>query len=89
MDNVAPIRPTVEPAMDVRREMVQFVAEEIARYVEQTGQEPFSIAFVLLGDDRGDAYSFVNSWTPGDENRSRLQCCATASALLMKRALGV
>lgn len=89
MDNVAPIRPDVQPAMDIPREMIQFVAEKINEYVKENGCEPVSIAFALIGPDAGNSISSAWSWSPGDENRSRLQCCSVASALLMKRALGV
>lgn len=84
-----PIRPDVEPAMNVGREMVQFVAEKINEYVNEHGFPPTSIAFVLVGPDRAEAQTIGQSWSPGDEDRSRLQCCAVASAVLMKRALGL
>ena len=89
MDKVSPIRPDVAPAMDIGREMIQFVAEKINEYVTENGYQPASIAFVLIGPDTGDAVTIGQSWSPGDENRSRLQCCATASAVLMQRALGL
>lgn len=89
MDNVEPIRSDITPAMDTGREMVQFVAEKINDYVNENGYPPASIAFVLVGPDNGDAHTIGQSWSPGDETRSRLHSCAVASAVLMKRALGL
>ena len=85
--SVVPITPNVEPQLDVEREMLDFVAMKLREYCAEHG-EPASIALVLLGGDTGDGYTIAYSWSPGDENRSRLQCCAVASAVLMKRALG-
>lgn len=85
---VTPLRPDVMPALDVEREMLDFVAMKLRDYVTETGASPRSIALVLVGPDHGDALSIGYSWTPGDEESSRLQCCAVASAVLMKRAIG-
>ena len=85
---VTPIRPEVAPTLDVEREMLDFFAMNLRGYIEEHGEPPRSLAFVLVGPDRGDACSTGYSWTPGDEESSRLHCCATASAVLMKRAIG-
>lgn len=85
---VTPIRPEVAPKLDVEREMLDFFAMKLRDYVAENG-EPRSVAFVLVGPDRGDASSTAYSWAPGDEESSRLQCCATAAAVLMKRAIDV
>lgn len=87
--NVEPIRDGIVPGIDSGREMVQFVAEKVAEYTRDNGAQPFAIAFVLVGPDHKDAATDAYSWTPTDEERSRLHCCAVASAVLMKRAIGV
>lgn len=84
---VTPLRPDVMPALDVEREMLDFVTTRLREYCADHG-EPRSIAFVLVGPDTGDATTIAYSWTPTNEEASRLQCCATASAVLMKRAIG-
>ena len=88
MDNVAPIRPNVQPAMDKRREMMQFVAEGLESFFEKNGCEPLSIALVLIGPNEAGISDYVSSWSPGNEDRSREHTCSIAAALLMKRAIG-
>lgn len=85
---VTPIRPEVAPTLDVEREMLDFFTMRLRQYVDQYG-EPRSLAIVFVGPDSGASVSEASSWTPTDDNSSRLQCCATASAVLMKRAIGV
>lgn len=87
MTDPTPIRPDVVPSLDVEREMVDHVRETIREYIEEHGGPPVSIAFVLIGPSEGDTAATARSWSPGNEQRSRLQVCATASAMLMKRAL--
>jgi hypothetical protein len=88
-DNVEPIRSHILPVMDAGREMVQYVAEQLANYVSENGEQPAAIAFVFVGPDKAASDTSAYSWTPLDDDRSRLQCCAVASAVLMKRALGI
>lgn len=87
--NVSPIGPGIVPEIDVEREMIQFVAEKLRDYRETYGMVPEGIAVVFVGQDHSDGVSVAQSWSPGNEERSRLHCCAVGSALLMKRALGV
>lgn len=89
LSNITPIRPDVAPRMDITREMLQYVSECLNDYVAEHGEPPVSIAFVLIGPDKGDSVTNGYSWSPGDEDKSRLQSCAVASAVLMKRALGL
>lgn len=86
---VTPISKGLVPSIDVEREMISFVAERLRKYREDYGVVPTSIAVVLVGADEGDAYSVAHSWSPADENKSLLQVCSTAAALLWKRALGL
>ena len=78
---VEPIRSDVTPAMDAGREMLQFVAEKINDYVAAHGEPPASIALVLVGPDFAESATHASSWSPGDETKSRLHCCAVASAM--------
>lgn len=84
-----PIKPGIVPKLDVEREMLGFVGDKLREYIEEYSEPPAAIAFVLIGPDRGDAAAVAYSWNPRNENTSRLQTCSTASALLMKRALGL
>lgn len=88
-NNVTPIASGVIPEIDVEREMIAYIAEQIRDYREAYGISPDSIAVVLIGEDHGDAVTRVHSWSPRNEEKSRLHCCAVASAMLMKRALGI
>ena len=88
-NDVAPIRPDIEPTVDVERELRDYTWDRIRGYVERNGEPPVSIAIVLLGRDHGGSADEAHSWSPGEEERSRLHCCSTASALLLKRALGL
>lgn len=89
MTDAIPIRPDVVPALDVEREMADHVRETVREYIEENGVPPVTIAFVLIGEDDGAAATIARSWSPGREERSRLQACATAAAVLWKRALGL
>lgn len=88
MPEAVPIRDDVVSALDVGREMVQYVAEQMNAYVAEHG-EPLAIAFVLVGRDRIGAQSVACSWAPSDDQSTRLHTCAVASAVLMQRALGL
>lgn len=84
-----PISADVLPRTDIEQEMLDFVAIQLQQYRESYDCSPVSIAVVLIGNDDGNAYTDANSWSPGDESRSRLHCCSVASAVLWKRALGL
>lgn len=86
MTGAVPIRPDVEPAFDVERELGQYCAERIRSYVERFGHPPQSIAIVLIGG-MGEI-SEAHSWTPLDETHSRGEACAYAALLLNERAAG-
>lgn len=86
---VTPIRDGVEPAVDVAREMRDFTWAKIDEYCQNAGRPPHSIAFVLLGSPiDGEGLSIAHSWSPADENTSRMHACATAALLLNLRASG-
>lgn len=87
IDNVQPIRDGIEPTLDIERELIEYAIDKIRRYCEEHGP-PASIALVLIGEARGDAKSQAYSWSPGDDNSSRLHTCSVASAMLMDRAIG-
>lgn len=87
-DNVQPIREGIEPRLDIERELIDYAVERIHSYCKEYGP-PASIVFVLIGANKANTMTEAYSWTPQDEDSSRLQCCATASAVLMKRALGI
>lgn len=89
MTEAIPIRPDVEPTLDIEREMADHVRESVRDYIAENGGPPVTIAFVLIGPDDGAHAAIARSWSPGNEQRSRLQACATAAAVLMKRALGL
>lgn len=82
-----PIRAGVEPALDVEREMRDYCWQKIREYTEAYGP-PSEIALVLLGKNEVDAMCLAHSWSPSDTG-TRLRTCAAASALLLKRSLGL
>lgn len=81
-DTIRPIRPDIEPTMDVERELIDWCIEQVRGHVKAHGA-PRSIAIALIGQT-----STVNSWSPGNEDQLRGECCGYAAALLLKRATG-
>jgi hypothetical protein len=87
-DTPVPIRPGIEPSLDVAREMRDYAWAQIENYIKEHGEPPASIAVALIGPDRADAFSQANTWTPTNENTSRLHACSIAATLFLNRALG-
>lgn len=86
MTEPVPIRPGVEPDLDVARELRDYAWGKVDDYVAQHG-EPHSIAFVLIGRDAVGTPSIAYSWSPRDEGSTLLHSCSVAAALLTRRAL--
>lgn len=86
---VVPISQDVLPRTNTEQEMLDFVAIQLQNYRSDYGCSPVTIAVVLIGEDDANGYTDANSWSPTNEQRSRLQACATAAAVLWKRALGL
>lgn len=89
MADPIPIRSDIEPTVDVEREMVDYCRDRLAAYCKKHGTPPATIAIALVGSNHAEAVSEAYSWSPKDENLSRLHACSTAAALLFKRALGL
>ncbi len=53
-ENVAPIRPGLEPALDAKTECVAFAAQEFEAFTEHFGHAPVNFVVVLL-DDQGNS----------------------------------
>lgn len=86
--SVVPIRDGIEPEIDVEREMLDYVRDKLKEYREAYGEPPGSIALALIGEPRGDAGSLAHSWSPKNDNASRLHTCGAAATMFMHRALG-
>ena len=85
---VVGIRPDIAPEVDQRREMLDFLAIQIDRYVEAHGSMPHAVAIGLIGDPRdGNTYSTAATWAPGDEGSSRLHTASVASILFANHAM--
>lgn len=80
--NVKPIRPGVEPKLNVERELIEWAKDRIIDFTVKHGA-PHSIALVLSNKDQIGA----QSWTPYENGPSRAENCGAAAAVLLKRAV--
>lgn len=86
MSDIVPIKPEIEPTIDVEREMLDFTAMKLRDYVQEYGA-PASIALVLIGPNKAGSHTLAYSWSPKDST-SRFHTCSVAAMALSKRALG-
>jgi hypothetical protein len=82
---VTPIKPDIEPKLDVERELVEFCMGAIKSHIEKYG-EPAAIALALIGPDAPDTTSTTSLWSPRSVTvGSRI--ASFASTLFLARAL--
>lgn len=84
-----PIRPDVVPTVDAEREMLNFFAAKLRENCDLNGRPPHSVAFVFVSHDKVGQQTEGYSWSPTDEESTKLHTCSVASAVLLKRAVGL
>ena len=88
MSEPVPIRPGVQPTIDLEREMLEWCQIQIRAFIRDHGTAPSRVGMALMGGSgREDPLkTLVNSWDIYNR-ASTLEVCATSAMLLTRMAV--